>query len=167
MGLLDGAAIGGACAARFAAARDIALSNPTSAQAQFGPPSREAWLALVEKTLKGGSLDKLTSKTRDGLSIAPLYREGPAAAVRAGPHDPVRPWDLRTLAAHPDPARANADILEDLQNGAASVLLRIDPSGRNGVAVAGQDDHAKALDGVLLELAPGGLDAAGAGQPGP
>ncbi|HET9161460.1 MAG TPA: methylmalonyl-CoA mutase, partial [Caulobacteraceae bacterium] len=74
--------------------------------AQFDPPSREAWMALVERTLKGGSLDKLASKTRDGLPIAPLYREGPAASVRKGPADPARPWDLRVRVSHPDPARA-------------------------------------------------------------
>lgn len=116
-------------------------------------------MALVDKTLKGGSMDKLSSRTRDGLVIAPLYREGPAAEVRAAPADPARPWDLRALVAHPDPARANADILVDLENGAASVLVRIDPTGRTGVAVASQIDLARVLDGVLLDLAPVALEA--------
>ena len=40
--------------------------------AEFGAQSREAWLALVEKTLKGGPIEKLNSKTRDGLTVAPL-----------------------------------------------------------------------------------------------
>lgn len=129
--------------------------------AEFGAPSRETWLALVEKTLKGGSIDKLTSRTRDGLAIQPLYRQEDAAAapVRSGPRDSERPWDLRSLAAHPDPARANADLLADLENGAASVLVKIDPTGRDGVAVASQADLARVLEGVLLDLAPVALDA--------
>lgn len=134
---------------------------PTPLAAEFGEPSRDAWLALVEKTLKGGSLDKLNSKTRDGLTIAPLYRQGDAraAAVRAGPTDPTRPWDLRAATAHPDPAKANAELLADLENGAASVLIKIDPAGERGVAAASQDDLARVLDGVLLDLAPVALDA--------
>jgi methylmalonyl-CoA mutase len=57
------------------------------------------------------------------------------------------------------PLAANADALHDLQNGAASVLLRLDPSGQTGVAVASRDDLARSLDGVLLDLAPVALDA--------
>jgi methylmalonyl-CoA mutase len=138
------------------------LTEPTTAlSADFVPPSREAWLALVDKTLKGGDLGRLTSKTRDGIAIAPLYGQGDAepAQVRAEPRDPARPWDLRAICAHPDPARANADALADLENGAASVLLKIDPGGAHGIAVASQDDLAIALQGVLLELAPVALDA--------
>ncbi|CAN5343772.1 methylmalonyl-CoA mutase subunit beta [soil metagenome] len=127
----------------------------------FGAPSREAWLALVDKTLKGGSIDKLTSKTRDGIAIAPLYRSGDGAAspVRGPLHDPERAWDLRCETRHPKTSRANTDILKDLEGGAASVLIRIDPSGLDGVAVGSQADLAKLLDGVLLDLAPVALDA--------
>lgn len=117
------------------------------------------WTALVEKTLKGASAEKLTSKTRDGLAIAPLYREATPAPVRSGPRDPARPWDLRVTVAHPDPGRANRDLLTDLENGAASALIRIDPTGARGVALASQDDLGRLLDGVLLELAPIALDA--------
>ena len=42
--------------------------------AGFEPPTREAWLALVEKALKGGDFEKrLVSRTADGLAIQPLY----------------------------------------------------------------------------------------------
>ncbi len=128
----------------------------------FDAPSRADWLAIVEKTLKGASFDKkLVSRTYDGVEIQPLYTAGDAAAspARAAPGDPERPWDLRTAIAHPDPARANVDVMKDLEGGAASVVVRIDPTGRAGVAVGGQDDLARVLDGVLLDLAPVALDA--------
>ena len=48
-------------------------SDPALA-AGFDPPSREAWLALVGKVLKGAELERrLVAKTLDGLAIQPLY----------------------------------------------------------------------------------------------
>ena len=38
----------------------------------FQLASREAWLDLVDKVLKGGSFARLVSKTADGLTIDPL-----------------------------------------------------------------------------------------------
>jgi methylmalonyl-CoA mutase len=66
---------------------------------------------------------------------------------------------MRVAVAHPDPVRANADLLADLEGGAASGVIRIDPTGQTGVAVGSADDLARALSGVLLELAPVALDA--------
>ena len=130
--------------------------------AQGDDATRARWMALVEKTLKGQSFDDaLTVKTPDGLTIQPLYtaEDGVAVARDLRARDPERPWDLRTRAAHPDPARVAKDILTDLEGGAASVLLQIDPTGANGVAVGSADDLANALSGVLLDLAPVALDA--------
>ncbi len=123
---------------------------------------REAWLALVRKTLKDGDVGTLTKRTPDGLTIAPLYTAADApqaAALRLSPRDPERPWDVRTLTAHPSPAKANAEIMADLEGGAASIVVRIDPSGRAGVAVGSASDLARVLADVILELAPVGLDA--------
>ena len=130
--------------------------------AQGDAATRARWMALVEKTLKGQSFDDaLTVTTPDGLTIQPLYtaQDGVAVARDLRARDPERPWDLRTRAAHPDPARVAKDIMVDLEGGAASVLLRLDPAGVNGVAVGSADDLAKALSGVLLDLAPVALDA--------
>lgn len=130
--------------------------------AQGDAATRARWMALVEKTLKGQSFDEaLTVKTPDGLTIQPLYtaQDGVAVARDLRPRDPERPWDLRIRAAHPDPVRAAKDILADLENGAASVLLRIDPTGADGVAIGSAEDLSKALSGVLLDLAPVALDA--------
>ena len=124
--------------------------------------TREAWLAMVASTLKDGDVDRLKRRTPDGLTIQALYTaaDAPAAAPPArAARDPERPWDLRTATAYPDPAHANREILDDLEGGAASVLVRIDPGGRDGVAVGSADRLARVLDGVILELAPVGLDA--------
>ncbi len=128
----------------------------------FAPPAREAWLKLVENTLKDQTFEEaLVRQTPDGIAIQPLYTSESAPTVvrdlRA--RDADRPWDLRMAVAHPDPKQAGAEGLKDLENGAASLLVAIDPTGRDGVAVGSADDLAKALDGVLLDLAPVALDA--------
>jgi methylmalonyl-CoA mutase len=121
----------------------------------FAPPDRQAWLALVEKTLKGAPLGSLTRRTLEGLEIQPLYE---AAAV-SFPAKSAPGWDLRALVRAADPAAANADALADLAQGAQSLLLRIDPTGRAGVALGSAEALARVLDGVLLEVAPVALDA--------
>lgn len=128
----------------------------------FAAPAESEWMALVEKTLKGETFeDALVSHTAGGLEIRPLYTAADAAPTARDlrPRDGDRPWDLRTTVANPDPARANADILKDLESGAASVLLKIDPTGVNGVAIGSATTLAGVLDGVLLDLAPVALDA--------
>lgn len=124
--------------------------------------TRARWMALVEKTLKGQSFDEaLTVRTPDGITLQPLYTaaDGVIVARDLRARDADRPWDLRMRMAHADPARASKDILVDLQNGAASVLLAVDPAGVKGVAIGSADDMAKALDNVLIDLAPVALDA--------
>ena len=50
--------------------------------AAFEAPTREAWLKLVDKVLKGGDFDKrLVSRTADGLAMAPLATRGDAGSA--------------------------------------------------------------------------------------
>jgi methylmalonyl-CoA mutase len=133
-----------------------------SLAAEFAAPSRAEWLAIVEKTLKGAPFEKrLVSKTYGGQSLQPLYTaaDGIENPVRALPSDHLRPWDLRTAIAHPDPVAANAEALKDLEGGAASILLTLDPSAKAGIAVGDEAGLAKVLNHVLLDLAPVALDA--------
>jgi methylmalonyl-CoA mutase len=117
----------------------------------FPPAGEDAWRALVEKTLKDKPFESLERSTVEGLPIAPLYGAADSAAVfPARPFDAERPWDLRSVSAHPDPAKLNAEILADLNGGAASVVVQ-------GHATA--DALARALKDVIIELAPAGLDA--------
>jgi methylmalonyl-CoA mutase len=129
----------------------------------FPAATRADWLKLVEKTIGGKPFDEtLVSHTDDGLPIQPLYvAEDSAAPARPvlAPREGERAWDIRTLVAHPDPARANTETLEDLEGGAASVVIRIDPTGKTGVAVGSADTLARVLDGVVLELASVAIDA--------
>ena len=129
----------------------------------FEAPQHAAWLELVKTTLKGADFDKrLVARTADHGRIEPLYTPENATAMFGGligPRDPERPWDLRTVVAHPDPKAANRQALHDLENGAASILLKLDPAGARGVAVAAKADLAEVLAGVFLDLAPVALDA--------
>ena len=117
----------------------------------FPPASEDAWRALVAKTLGDKPFESLAKATVEGLPIAPLY-----AASDRGPIFPSRPfcvdrpWDLRTLSAHPDPVRLNHELLADLNGGAASVIV----SGHASASAL-----SVALKDVILELASVGLDA--------
>jgi methylmalonyl-CoA mutase len=118
------------------------------------------WRALAEKTLKGASLDSLRTPLADGVVLEPLYAAADAApALDWGARDADRPWDVRGLVAHPTPAGANRQALDDLEGGAHSILLALDPSGARGLAASGPADLARALDGVMTDLAPVALDA--------
>lgn len=118
-----------------------------------------AWRALAEKTLKGQPLASLTSRTADGFPIDPLYVNSRPQALDWGARDLDRPWDVRTLVAHPTAEGCNAQALDDLQGGGHSILLTLDATGRRGLAARGPDDLARALDGVHTDLAPIALDA--------
>jgi methylmalonyl-CoA mutase len=125
----------------------------------FPRADEDAWRALVAKTLGDKPYAALQRHTAEGLPIEPLYTQ--AAQPAAFPPRPVgeRPWDLRVASRHPDPARANAELLADLAGGASSLTLKIDPTGEDGVAVGSTDGLARVLKDVVLELAPVGLDA--------
>src|ERR1700682_1481264 len=104
--------------------------------AEFDQPTREAWLTLVDKVLKGGDFDKrLVSRTADGLAIQLLYTRpatgAPAAVLRPSLSGP---GDIRQRHAEPDPALANAAILEDLAGGVSSLLLQVEAPGQSGIS---------------------------------
>ena len=93
--------------------------------------------------------------TPDGLTIAPLYTraDAPLAAhLTTAPRDPERPWDLRTATAHPSPELANTEIITDLEGGGASVIVRIDPSGRNGVAIVSKGTSVADAEAATAEV---------------
>ena len=135
------------------------MIDAASLAAGFPPASEQVWDGLVRKTLKERPPESLNGATVEGLPLRPLYRPAADARPLLGPRDPARPWDVRTLTRHPDPLQANRELLADLAGGAASVIVRIDPEGRDGVSVGSADGLAQVLDGVELELAPVALDA--------
>jgi methylmalonyl-CoA mutase len=138
------------------------MADVKSLSADFPPAAPESWRALVAKTLGEKPFSVLEKTTVEGLPIAPLYPPGDLPGEQAfppRPFDAAQAWDLRVLTAHPDPARANSEILADLEGGATSAVMRIDPTGQTGAAIGSADELARALKGVALELAPIALDA--------
>ena len=116
----------------------------------FAPATDPAWEAEVLKVLNRGrpegkeltieqGLKRLTSTTLDDIDVAPLYTSSdddaplgyPGAmpftrgsVVRTGE---AVAWGVRQLHEDPDVAVTRQAILDDLERGATSVWLRVDP----------------------------------------
>ncbi|WP_339914749.1 methylmalonyl-CoA mutase family protein [uncultured Brevundimonas sp.] len=121
----------------------------------FAAPTRADWTAKVAKSLRGRSPDTLVRTDADGLTIAPLYSATDGVMSLSVPRSADadgRAWDLRTLIEGDAPESVNAAVLDDLEGGAASVIL-------SGNILSDSDLLVLALDGVTLELAAVGLDA--------
>lgn len=164
---LDGSAVAAFCPVKRLQNRGTTVNSKVEVLgAPFAATDRPSWVSLVEKTLGGASFEaKLLSRTPEGLQIQPLY--GPAdAGLGLEPglrsrrsFDAHRPWDIRALVDHPDPEQARLQALEDLEGGASSLIVRIDPTAVDGLAAASAADLEHALSGVLFDLAPVALDA--------
>jgi methylmalonyl-CoA mutase len=135
------------------------MADAISLAADFSPATEAEWRTLVDKTLGEAPFESLRKATAEGLAIQPLYGQAPQPAAAARAIDPERPWEIATLTAHPDAARANSEILRDLDGGSAGAVVRIDPTGVTGVAVGSAEGLARVVDGVILEFAPVALDA--------
>lgn len=137
--------------------------------AGFAEAAEADWLALVEKALKGADFERtLNRATYDGFVTRPLY-VGDAAAQKAGHGEatgatdlmpgrisPERPWHIEIRVDVADPAAANAEILEALENGASAICL----SARNGLPPGkARKAFSTLLDGVRLELVPVAIEA--------
>jgi methylmalonyl-CoA mutase len=122
----------------------------------FPPASRDQWLELVARLLKGAPFDrKLVAKTYDGLTIQPLY-EGTTQGQATAGRMPGAGWQIFQRTDHPDPAAANAEARHDLGNGATGLSLVLAGSiGAYGYGVAASEAAiGRALDGIALD-APG------------
>jgi methylmalonyl-CoA mutase len=128
----------------------------------FPPGDPAAWMALVEKTLDGQPFDKrLVARTYDGLAIQPLYTAANASPPLPLPHEALEDgrWDIRVRVDHPDLRTANQLALQELEGGASSLLIHVDPSGETGVALGSASDLNNLLDNVYIDLATVALDA--------
>ena len=78
------------------------MSDAPNTLGEFPAATVAEWRALVEKTLKGAPFESLQRTTLEGLPIAPLYDgETAAPSFAPRPHDVERPWDIRSIIAHP------------------------------------------------------------------
>ena len=102
----------------------------------FPDATLDMWRARVAAILKGESAEKLVSQTADGIRIEPLYQQITGARAERVEH---APWTVVQRVDHLDGMRANAQALEDLENGAG------------GLAITQKDaDVARVLESVAL-----------------
>ncbi|MGD9502956.1 MAG: methylmalonyl-CoA mutase family protein, partial [Methyloceanibacter sp.] len=118
----------------------------------FAPAGEAAWRALVEEALKGTPFAALESKTYDGIVIEPLYGRAREASPIPG-RAPGTPWSVMQRIDHPDAKAANAQILDDLTNGANGIALVFEGAiGDHGYALAAKGAAiSAALDRVYLD----------------
>lgn len=137
--------------------------------APFPEATREQWRQLVAAVLArtGARVPDaepeaaLATELDGGVRVRPLYTAEDTAPDPGLPGFPpyvrgsalLGGWDVRPRLDFADPAAANAAVLDDLENGATSLWL----AARGPALPPG--GLARALDGVLLDLAPVVLDA--------
>jgi methylmalonyl-CoA mutase len=144
--------------------RLLAKMSDLKLAAEFPPVSREDWLKLVEKTLKGASFEKkLAGETYDGLKIQPLYERAkdavPVENCVAG-----MPWQVMSRVDLPSPKMANTEALHELENGATGLALLFAgaPSANGyGLADVSVETLAQALENVWLDAVTIRFDARG------
>lgn len=121
----------------------------------FPTPTPLEWREAAQKALKDRPIEALMHIDADQLVTRPLYAAAsgvqPIFAPRSSDCE-GRHWDLRTLVEGDDSEAVNAAVLSDLQEGAASVVLK-------GRVLGDSAPLGRALEGVALELAPVALDA--------
>jgi methylmalonyl-CoA mutase len=114
--------------------------------ADFAPATYDDWRKLVDGVLKGASFEKLVGKTSDGLKIEPIYARARDASPIAG-REAAAPWQVMQRIDHPDTVQANAQALQDLENGATGLALIF--AGANGAYGFGLEPSAEAIEKVL------------------
>jgi methylmalonyl-CoA mutase len=130
-------------------------------QIEFGAFDREAWQALAEKSLAGTAFDKaLVSHTDDRMAVQPLYDRVRDADLRPRVNPEMR-WALTQRIDDVDPARANAQALEDVAQGATGLSLVFEgaPNAFGYGLPATSDALARALEGIALDSTHLRIDA--------
>jgi methylmalonyl-CoA mutase len=121
--------------------------------ADFAGATSADWRRLVDGVLKGAPFEKLVSKTYDGLSIQPIYPRATGANPVPG-RAAATPWQIMQRMDHPDPAKANAQALQDLENGATGLDIEF-ARGWHARGFGLVDDSAetlkRAFDSVVLD----------------
>ena len=121
------------------------------ARAGLFPAWTEAdWRNAAEAALKGAPVDRLVSKSADGIRIEPLYgpADGPRPLGREGA------WAVVARVDHPYASEANTQALEDLAGGADALqIIFAGAVGAYGFGL-GRSDSATlhtAFDGIRFD----------------
>ncbi|MGH6763048.1 MAG: methylmalonyl-CoA mutase subunit beta [Phyllobacterium sp.] len=129
--------------------------------AVFDPVDHDRWVKLAEKALKGAEFENtLASHTDDGIRIDPLYpRRKDAPLLPRVKAD--APWHMIQRVDDPDTARAHAQLLDDLENGATGLTLVFEgaPNAYGYGLPARPETLAEVLDGVHLDMIHLRIDA--------
>ena len=124
--------------------------QPISFADAFPPATEQQWRARVDAVLKGAPFERLQGRSYDAIAISPLYarltEERPRAVKASGAG-----WARLARVDHPDPAAANKQALEDLENGAAGLHLVF--KGAGGAYGFGLPADRAALDTALEGVA--------------
>ncbi len=135
--------------------------SPIRFAAGFDPITQDQWVELATASLGRGTLDSLVTTTDDGIPIEPLYVNGgrtdQAGFPGASPYirgttaagETENSWGIRALVTDNGVAAANASVLDELQQGATSILL--DPLS---IGIQSFQELVDVLEGVHLEMAP-------------
>ena len=121
--------------------------------ADFAASSYDDWRKLVDGVLKGAPFEKLVGKSYDGIKIEPIYPCAKGAAPIAG-RAAAMPWQIMQRVDHPEPAKANAQALHDLENGATGLELEFagGPGARGfGVTDATPETLKRIFDGIVFD----------------
>jgi|GraSoiStandDraft_41_1057321.scaffolds.fasta_scaffold324234_2 methylmalonyl-CoA mutase len=119
--------------------------------AEFPPATREQWQKLVATVLKGAPFERLTSRTYDRLPIEPLYSRKADARPVLG-RAPGAAWQVSQRVEHLDPAVANEQARQDLDNGATCLAVVF--AGSIGSYGYGLDASPAAIDRALEGIHP-------------
>lgn len=92
-------------------------------EAKFQDVDMQRWRALAAKTLGGADFETLTSLTDDEIRIDPLALRVKGARHWGARTEQQAPWIVTQRVDDPDPARANRQALEDIDQGATGLAL--------------------------------------------
>jgi methylmalonyl-CoA mutase len=121
-------------------------------QADFPAVDEARWREMATKALKGADFETaLVSRTDDGIRVEPLHPRSrdPRPVSRV---DKNAGWRVVQRVDDPDPARANAQALEDVEGGASGLSIVFAGAANafgHGLPVTAEA-LARALDGVPL-----------------
>jgi methylmalonyl-CoA mutase len=161
--------------------------SPLRLAGEFPPSSREEWRKGVDRVLARGKDDvsqqelerrfdrELVTRLYDGITVAPLYTAADASEDVAQEFPGLPPftrgatllggsqggWDIRQAVdlSPSNPASAGAAVIDQLERGASSLLLRAPLPESEGTAKVDVEVLEKVLEGVHLDLITVSLDA--------
>src|SRR5690606_10905589 len=114
---------------------------------EFPAPLYEEWKQAAEQSLKGGSFEKLLTKTYENITLQPMYQKNVLEQIPYVDAPPgvfpfhrgtktVRnanvPWIINQQVLYLHPKQANETIRRDLENGQTGIHLVLNEATKCG-----------------------------------